>query len=174
MSNRTRARRMVRILAASIAVFLACTGWLAWSVDQFQAAWGLHHGGVLVWSTSVWVVDLSWTASVVWDAGSLFLRRSRPRPLPRQTAETCRYLDQRPVYNPHAEAEIALIEAATRARVAQASGRHAYIPMSQRPDPETQVDLSPREPTQVQPRAAEWRPPVSDTAANADDWELAA
>jgi hypothetical protein len=173
MSSRARARRMLRVLAASIAVFLVCTGWLAWSVDQFQAAWGLHHGGVLVWSTSMWVVDLSWTASVAWDAGSMFLRRSRPRPLPRQTAETCRYLDQRPVYNPHADAERALIEAAA-ARVVQASGRHAYTPMSKRPDSdlETQVDLSPQEPTQVQPREA-WRPPVSDTAAP-DDWELAA
>lgn len=130
-------RRVLRDALVSLSVLAASTAPVAWWLPGFIRSGGADHAGTgVVWG-SVWLASLMFTGGVMWEAGGYWAGRHH-RPAVR-SAQVERRVRPRPVEYPVARPEVG-----------------GFVPMSQRPDPATRVDLPPVV-TRIQPRVEVWQ-----------------
>lgn len=106
---------------------------LVWSVGQFAHAETFFHAGCLLVSSSVWLVVVSFACAVCFDAG-------------RHWVELHAYPK---MYVAPAEDTVLFSSDTERVVRVRPPG---YVPMSERPDPVTRLD--------IQRPPKEWKPPV--------------
>lgn len=165
MNTRYRRWRMRQILVRTVVLFVASTGWLAWSLEGLSQTLGRGYAAQSVVAAALWTMDVMFTAPVLLAQTRYWIDqipRSTDMPVVRRTP-TSEIPDALMYPDPERVAvDEAVIEQEMRRPVYTSPG---FVPMSQRPEPDpdpvTLVDL---DPVPAPRRTVYWTPPMSKTA----------